>query len=193
MLVHRNIKSRTHILDKEWDGFLVTDDEHQELVARKIIKFSETSRYKALVTADAQHSAMKSFAKQHGVKLYYLFYNPVELPWSVNSPVEQFPKIEKNEVGCRVVPMSLLDQNVTGPQSNRSPSYKDIKDAAKDRLEGGDVDAGWKLEYFVNDLFIEGSTGMIDDTPNFEVMISLLNQKSSPISSAISITFDLVE
>ena len=172
---------------------LVTDDEHLELIARKTIRFSESCRYKALVFADRQHSAMEDFAKRHRVKLYYLFYNPVELPWSVNSPVEQLPEIAKNKVGCRVVPMNLLEQNATSPQSNRSPSYKEIKDAAKDRLEGGDVDAGWKLEYFVNDLFIAGRVGKIDDTPNFEILRSLLNQKSSPISSAISITFDLDE
>ena len=172
---------------------LVTDDEHLELIERKTIRFSEKCRYKALVNESTQHNAMKSFAKRHRIKLYYLFYNPVELPWSINSPVEQLPQITKNIVGCRVLPMDLIDQNATDNQLNGPPSYKDIKDNTKGRLVGDDVDAGWRLEYFVNDLFVSCRAGMIDDTPNFERLHSLLTQKTSPISSAISITFDLDE
>ena len=172
---------------------LVTDDEHEELIAKKTIKFSKACRYKAFKAADTQHDAMEGFANKHGVKLYYLFYNPAALPWSIDSPVEQAPYIEKNEVGCRVVPMDLLDSSSNLFQSARSPSYEGIEHAVKDKLDGDDMDAGWRLEYFVNDLFIACKEGVIDDTPNFEMLHSLMSQKSSPISSAISITFDMDE
>jgi hypothetical protein len=52
-------------------------------------------------------------------------------------------------------------------------------------------DAGWRLEYFINDLLIGCKEGLIDDSPNFETMVNLLRQKSSPISSALSLTFDV--
>jgi len=35
--------------------------------------------------------------------------------------------------------------------------------------------------------------GLVDDSRNFETMIALLNQKSSPISAAISVTVDFNE
>jgi hypothetical protein len=33
--------------------------------------------------------------------------------------------------------------------------------------------------------------GFIDDSPNFEHVLRLMNQKARPMSSALSITFDM--
>ena len=49
------------------------------------------------------------------------------------------------------------------------------------------------VEGFICDHFITGDEGLVDDSLNFQTMIGLLNQKSSPISSAVSITFDYEE
>jgi hypothetical protein len=37
---------------------------------------------------------------------------------------------------------------------------------------------------------VTGSEGLVDESPDFRTMIGLLSQKTSPISSALSITFD---
>ncbi len=170
---------------------LVTDEEHQELIEKKTISFSESSRFKAIKREDNQHNAMEGFSKAHDVELFYLFYNPVELPWSVNSPVEGIPEIKHNQVGCRVVPKDILNIGLEAKPKNYSPTYADVESTTTGQLEGSDTVAGWRLEYFVNDLFIACKKGKIDDSPNFEVLLSLMSQKSSPISSAISISFDL--
>ena len=77
------------------------------------------------------------------------------------------------------------------PDHLSPPSYRDIREATKEKLIGNDVNAGWRLEYFVNSHFISCKEGLIDDSPNFELLHTLMSQKSSPVSSAISITFDL--
>jgi hypothetical protein len=170
---------------------LVTDDEHQELVERKTIKFSESCRYKAIQTNDDQYNAMERFSSAHDVEIFYLFYNPIEVPWAIESPVEELPKIQSNHVGCRVVPRQILDQGLKSRARNYSPTYAEVKSITTEKLEGTDTSAGWRWEYFVNELFVACKKGKIDDSPNFEVLLNLMNQKSSPISSAISISFDL--
>lgn len=170
---------------------LVTDEEHQELIEKKTIKFSENCKYKALQSKDDQSDAIEGFAQEHGVDIFYLFYNPALMPWSTVSPVEQSPVIEKNLVGCRVVPQKILSLKLAGEAKSYSPSYQDVLDLSTEKMEGADVSAGWRWEYFVNDLFIACKKGKINDSPNFKVLTNLMSQKSSPISSAISISFDL--
>jgi hypothetical protein len=55
------------------------------------------------------------------------------------------------------------------------------------------ANAGWRLEEFACDLFLACKVGLVDDSRNFETMIALLSQKSSPISAAISVTVDFNE
>jgi len=169
---------------------LVTNEEHLVLIESKKIKYAENSKYKALSTGSEQEDVMRSFSNRFNVKLYYLFYNPCDIPWEIKSPLEFLPEIEENKVGCRVVPKPDLDKALKTYDTDYKPTYGDIK-YQLDCLNFSDAhDAGWRLAYFINDLLIRCKEGLIDDSPNFETMISLLNQKTSPISSALSITFD---
>ncbi len=170
---------------------LVTDDEHRELIESKMLKYSEKSKYKALKMRSEQQQAMSSFSRRYNIELNYLLYNPSVIPWSIKSPVEEIPSFAENKIGCRVIPKRLLDKIDKERSENYSPTYKDIKELTENELIEIDSVAGWRVENFINDLFINGSEGLIDDSPNFEVMINLLSQKSSPISSALSITFDI--
>jgi hypothetical protein len=171
---------------------LVTEEEHAEVVKPKLLKYSETSRYKALQLGSEQQAAMQAFSKHHGIGIHYMLYNPSVIPWQIQTPVEQPPQIPENKVGIRVIPKRLVD-TMTRKETGYSPSYADIgKVFAKEFLDSSDT-AGWRVEGFVCDHFIAGDEGLVDDSPNFKTMIGLLNQKSSPISSALSITFDYEE
>jgi hypothetical protein len=136
---------------------------------------------------------MRSFSSSYNITLHYLLYNPSLIPWEIKTPVEALPVIDENRVGCRIVPKSLLDKTLANKVGNFSPSYKDIKEGFKTEFSGKDSDGGWRMEHFINNLFIGGGEGLVDDSPNFEVMIGIMNQKSSPVSSALSITFDIGE
>jgi hypothetical protein len=170
---------------------LVTDEEHQELVETRTLKYSDASKYKAFKKDNEQQQAMSSFSDRFNVKMYYLFYNPLDIPWSIDVPVAKMPSPIPNKVGCRVVPKGFLDSALRDYDRNHMPSYGEIKYLLEGDFAKQNMDAGWRLEYFINDLFTGCKEGLIDDSPNFQVMISLLNQKSAPISSALSITFDL--
>ncbi len=171
---------------------LVTEEEHEKLVQPKLLKYSEASRYKALQLGSEQQEAMHAFSKRFGIGIHYLLYNPSVIPWQIQTPVEQVPSIVENKVGARVIPKRLVD-TMTGKEKGYSPSYADISNVfAKAFADSSDI-AGWRIEGFICDRFINGDEGLVDESPNFQTMIGLLNQKSSPISSALSITFDYRE
>lgn len=172
---------------------LVTESEHREMVARKILKYTESSKYAALQLKDSQHQAITKFSKAHDVPIHYLLYNPSLIPWEILSPVEQLPTVDHNRVGARVIPKTLLDRLARTKKDRYSPSYKDVKDEFGSISSDTESVGGWRMEHFICDQFIGGNEGLVDKSPNFEVMSSLMNQKSSPISSALSITFDYDE
>jgi len=169
---------------------LVSEEEHLELVKYQILKYTEESKYKALKIGSEQEDVMRHFSKRFDVKLYYLFYNPCNIPWGIKSPVEELPNIEQNLIGCRVIPKPELDKALKIFDKDHSPSFGDIKYQLDSMNFEKEHDAGWRLEYFINDLLIGCKEGLIDDSPNFETLRELLSQKTSPISSALSITFD---
>jgi hypothetical protein len=169
---------------------LVTEEEHKELVQPKLLKYAESSRYRALKLGSEQQDAMREFSTRHGIGMHYLLYNPSVIPWQIKAPVEQLPSISENQVGCRVVPKRVVDNMLGSRESGYSPSYTDICKEFANELTDSEDTGGWRMEGFICDQFITGSAGMVDDSPNFDTMTRLLSQKSSPISSALSITFD---
>jgi hypothetical protein len=172
---------------------LVTEEEHRELIETRLLKYSETSKYKALKLKSDQEEAMRIFSSRHNITLHYLLYNPSLIPWGIRTPVEGLPTINENKVGCRIISKPFLDKNFEQKNVNYSPSYKDIKDTFERDFSGQESGAGWKMENFICDLFISGEEGLVDDSPNFETMLNIMSRKSSPISSALSITFDFEE
>lgn len=177
----------------EMGRLLVTDDEHQELIKPKLLKYTEKSKYKALQLGSEQQQAMSGFSQRFNIKLHYLLYNPSVIPWEIKSPVENMPVINENKVGCRIIPKQLIDKELEKKNAKYSPTFQDMKDLFKSESLLQEDEAGWRMESFITNLFIKGNEGFVDDSPNFEIMLDLLSQKSSPISSALSITFDIPE
>ena len=172
---------------------LVTEEEHNEIVESRTLQYKDDSKYKALRSGSEQQDVMRHFSNRFYVKLYYLFYNPCNIPWSIKSPVEQLPEITENEIGCRVIPKPELDEALKLFDKDHSPSFGDIKYQLDVMDFTGEHDSGWRLEHFIVGLLVGCKEGLIDDSPNFETMVNIINQKSSPISSALSITFDVDE
>jgi hypothetical protein len=172
---------------------LDTEEEHQEFVRVKKLTFAESSKYKAFKKDSAQQEAMSSFQKRFAIDMYYLFYNPMIIPHSIFSPLEEKPELTENKVGCRVVRKDFLDDALKNHPRNYVPSFGDITYMLEGQFLSDEHKGGWRFEYFIVDLLIGCKEGLIDDSPNFKTLQELLYQKASPISAALSITVDLEE
>ena len=169
---------------------LDTEAEHLEKVNMKTLKFEEKSKYKAFKKESEQQHAMSSFQRKFGINMYYLFYNPLNIPHTITSPFEGQPDLSENKVGCRVVTKDFLDEALKIHPKNKVPSFGDIKYMLPGEFMQEEHAGGWRFEYFVADLIMRCKEGLIDDSPNFETLQELLYQKSRPISAALSITID---
>jgi hypothetical protein len=172
---------------------LVTDEEHLEIVKANVFKFEEKSKYKAFKKDSEQQHAMSSFEKKFGINMYYLFYNPLDIPHSVESPLKNRPDLSENKIGCRVIKKKLLDEAMMIHQSNYVPSYGDIKYMLPGEHLSNEHVAGWRLEYFIADLMLDCKEGFIDDSPNFESVSEIMSSKTRAIAASLAITIDLTE
>ena len=170
---------------------LVTNEEHSELVENRLLVFKENSKYRAYKKDSNQQDAMRHFERRWDTKMYYLFYNPANIPHSVKMPMEGQPSIGENVIGCRVIPKDQLDLALSSKKSGYIPSYQDVSEGLPTSFSGQNFTAGWRLEDFVSELMLECKEGLVDDSPNFESLRILMEQKSMPMSCALSITFDI--
>ena len=170
---------------------LVSNEEHSELIENKLLVFKENSKYRAYKKGSEQQDAMGHFERQWDTKMYYLFYNPANIPHGVKMPMEDEPSIGENVIGCRVIPKDQLDLALNSKNPGYMPSYQDVRDGLPPKFSGHNFTAGWRLENFVSDLMLECKEGLVDDSPNFESLRILMDQKRLPMSCALSITFDI--
>ena len=169
---------------------LVSDEEHQEIIAKKQLLFNDTSKYGAFKKGSEQQNAMRHFQQRFSTPMFYLFYNPWDIPHAVTMPLEEQLQFTNNKIGMRVVPKDYLDSALSGYKEGYSPSFKDIRDRLLGEFTREEFSGGWRLEYFVSNLMLDCKQGLIDDSPNFEHLVDLMRQKRRPMSAAISITFD---
>lgn len=169
---------------------LDTVEEHKEKSRKKILKFEEKSKYRAFKKESEQQQAMSSFERKFAMNMYYLFYNPLNIPLSVTSPLEEEIEMVENKVGCRVMTKNFLDDALRIQPKNHMPSYGDIKYMLTGEFMNDEHQGGWRFEYFVADLIMRCKEGLKDDSPNFETVQDILSQKRRAVASVLSITID---
>ncbi len=175
-------------------GRLYKNDEgFNKLLRPRTFNFDNGSKYKALKLKDDQCQAIIEYQQKRGIPVHYLFYNPTILPYKVEVPLLSSFKHTLNEVGCRVVPSTLLYDKFDKEPENYSPSFGEVKFLLDKPFNEEEHSGGWRLEYFMSDLFINCHQGYIVKD-NEDVNISeLFYRRTGPISAAISMTFDMGE
>src|SRR5579872_1321529 len=138
------------------------DDEWRVVTAPRHFGFTEQSRYKALVTGLGQYAAITAYEQQHTIPVYYLLYNPTQIPTTATLPIEPGRRPARaSEVGCRIVPAAQL-RNVLAPKAEgSSPAYGDLVDSLPPPFDVQAHRAGWRLEHFVVNLLLDCETGYI--------------------------------
>lgn len=175
-------------------NFLISEEEHKNIIMPVKYSFNESSKFEALSVHSEQQNAMSAFQTRYGMKMHYLFYNPVAIPFEINNPIDLSNEapLPANSVGCRLMRKDDVDTALRTFQKGYKPTYGDLKYMLP--LEYADEhQAGWRLEYCVVDLMMGCKEGVIDDSPSFELLESFMRQKSRPMNSSIAFTFDIVE
>jgi hypothetical protein len=173
-----------------FSGLFASDDELANLSRSRTFTFSAQSSYKSLAPDNYQYDAVRHYEEQNDIPVYYLLYNPLVLPQSIELPLTGDIIQRPCEVGCRVVPSSHLRQAVDAAGVEKSPSYRDLREKLPVPFTDDANRAGWRLEYFVVDLLLQCKTGRITDIRNDSGLRTAFYRRTRPISAAIGITID---
>ena len=165
-------------------------EEPQAVFGPRQYTFTEASRYKTLRRGSDQSRNIDDYVNVSGIPVFYLFYNPWQIPWSAVLPVEGEERLPSScDVGCRVVPADAVDRTLAALADTASPSYADVCNGLPGRLQADEHRGGWALEHFVIELLMcrEGYRSDEGLDARFQ---QLFGARTAPIAAALSITID---
>jgi len=103
------------------------DDEWSTVTAPRPFSFRLESRYQSLVSGVNQYKAIALYETSNQIPVYYLLYNPWQLPHTVTFPLTAGSQVTGScDVGCRIVPAQQLRTALEGKPEGRSPAYADL-------------------------------------------------------------------
>lgn len=196
------LQSKRLFADEEQDSEYVTTqqlvhgDSLEPLNRTRDFSFNESSTYRSLKN-DNQLTVINDFTRNSKIPIYYLFYNPWELPLGITVPSTVLKKFHGRSVGARIVPSKIVTNLVSS--TNKSPTYADVNDAFHNDQhvsKNGFIDkkAGWKLENFVVDLVLQCKEGYSTNRPRSDDYLqTMFFERTRPIAAAVTITIDTPE
>jgi hypothetical protein len=149
-------------------------------------EFLDTSRYGAINNPDAQLERIKEFHSQFEESIFYLLYNPSNVPFQTSLPSITYQNVSSPPEGARIVRSDAIDQalSVVGGGS-KGPSFGSIKNIAGEEY--------WRLEYWVADLLLRCKVGRRYSKADSELIERLVYRRTGPIGAAIRVNIDLPE
>jgi hypothetical protein len=194
---------RLYAAEIDWDednpldyiiGFrrLLEDDTDWGVIANpRRFTFTDESRYKALRKDDHQYQAIAGYQPSTGVPVYYLLYNPAQLPSTRELPTQPGNiAATPNDVGCRVIPATELQNALVALDNLVTPQFRDLPPASALPLLPGDDLPGWRLEEFIADLIIQCKAGYVAASRHDAGLDYVFNRRGAPIAAAFQITID---
>jgi hypothetical protein len=167
-----------------------SDDDWAEVIGPRKFEFTLESRYKALLTGNRQYRSIAAYENQRNIPVYYLLYNPSQIPSSTVLPLTGVQAVDADvQVGCRVVPANQLRTALSSRPAGHSPSYSEIISSLGTPF-GPENPAGWRLEHFVVALLLECETGYIAESREDSGLNYIFYRRTGPISAALAITLD---
>ena len=175
------------------EGFfslMPTDEAHRETTRLRRFHFRPTSAYLAYEANGEQEERIRSYEQQRRIPVYYLFYNPRQIPWEATIPFTARAANSRPPVGCRVVPARHLAAAFAQMPKGEHPSYADVCAALPKRFRGSSRLGGWRVEDFIASELLACREGYVVTQQNDKSLIGLFFDRSGPISAAVSITID---
>lgn len=177
-----------------WRGFgrmFSTDEQFAEMTHPKLFQFGDDSEYSALNKGSDQWEAVEQYEKSKEIPVYYLLYNPLQVPSTVSVPhAGGPPPATRCDTGCRVVPCRYIRQLLANEEEGSSPTYGQLASGLPAPFDARPHKAGWTLEHFVVDLLLQCKTGRIMDIRGDEGLYQVFYRRTAPIQAAIALTID---
>jgi hypothetical protein len=176
--------------DEDEIGFLhgmnafIRRDGHQAAAAlHRTYRFDDNCAYSAIHAGDRQVGLIDTLNRDFGKSLYYLLYNPPELPFSVTYPLRQRIQVEDITVGNRILDADDVHRVLANLGDGQSPTFA--------QLRAGSGARNWPLETWAADLLLNCQVGQQFDDSNDDRVRYFLERRSGPIGAALAASITL--
>jgi hypothetical protein len=147
----------------------------------RMYDFDEQCIYGEIKAQSDQIKVISDFNKRFGTAVYYMLYNPPDLPCSVQYPVMARQSVSAPKIGCRVHSASDIHSAVAPLKKGAAPSYG---------MVAASTNSDWRVEDWVSEL-LSCKVGRQFDQTDDEMLRRLVVRRSGPIGAAILISIAL--
>ncbi|MGX8013809.1 hypothetical protein ACVDG8_034990 [Mesorhizobium sp. ORM8.1] len=154
-------------------------------VLNRDFEFNDTCIYGAIGAGNRQIQLIDDLNRDFGKVVYYLLYNPHQMPCSVSYPLSERIRVNKPTIGCRVVDTDHVHRVLREFAEGVSPTYAALKLATK----GSD----WPLETWAADMLLTCKVGEQFDDDRDDRVSYFLRRRSGPIGAALAASITLPE
>lgn len=159
-------------------------DGHQAAAAlHRTFSFDDSCTFAAIQAGHRQVGLIDGLNRDFGKAVYYLLYNPPELPYSVSYPLRERIRVGNMAVGNRVVDADDVHHALAGLTEGQSPSYGLLRSACALR--------DWPLETWAADLLLTCQVGQQFDDGTDDRVRYFLERRSGPIGAALAASITL--
>lgn len=154
-------------------------DPHSPLgkINRKF-EFARRSKYASLKSGDKQLAAIDKLNKEFGESVFYLFYNPPQIPSKTQYPVATYQSVAFPPLGCRVATAAEINATLSRLPKGLSPTFSRVTEAAKS--------SNWRLEEWAADLLLRCKVGQEFGLDRADVIGNLIERRSGPIGAVVA-------
>lgn len=165
------------------NAFIRREDTQAIGTLHREFSFSEDSAYGAMRAGSHQIQSIDALNRDFGKTVYYLLYNPQEIPLSVRYPLKERIRVDRPALGCRVLDADDVHRALTGLKEGESPTYKELIQAASA--------SNWRLETWAADLLLTCQVGEQFDASREDRVRYFLERRSGPIGAALAVSITL--
>lgn len=163
--------------------FIRREDTQAVGTLHRQFSFDRSCVYGSIRAGSNQITTIDTLNRNFGKVVYYLLYNPHEIPFSVSYPLHSRIRIDRSIVGCRVHDADSVHQALAGFSEGQSPTYSVITDAT--------TASGWPLEAWAADLLLTCQVGQQFDNSRDADVRYFLERRSGPIGAALAASITL--
>lgn len=145
--------------------------------------FDEECFYRSLRAGSEQVGLIDELNRSFGRTVFYLLYNPHEMPTSIQYPVRERHRLKDVDIGCRVIDADDVHQALAGLTPGKSPTYELLRNAG--------ATSNWRLETWAADLLLTCKVGQPFDASRDEQVRYFLERRSGPIGAALAVSITL--
>ncbi|WP_419826505.1 hypothetical protein [Sphingomonas sp.] len=140
------------------NAFIRRDGQQAAASLHRTYGFDENCVYAAIRAGHRQVGLIDNLNQDFGKAVYYLLYNPPELPYSVDYPLRQRIRVGDMQIGNRVVDADDVHRALSTLSEGQPPSFARLRSecAARD----------WPLETWAADLLLTCKVGQQFDDNN---------------------------